>query len=365
MDIISYLLGKKAGGGGGDVNVQSSKNVTITENTTTTVNPDTGYDALGKVNVTTNVTQAGLYTVDSIEEMNEIQDANVGDLCIVQGEELKPWVLGVTNSNVFCFPKEVDIEDIKNELISEYGGSVSFWGTTINEETNINAYIEISDNEFVLNMNDYEYDDSLRIQYSYVNGKFVRTAFDYYYNDTYIPAHGYTKGFIVRKAYNMYASIDTPLIKDLFGRFVKTIEYNKLDNSIGSNCIYFPLEIEMDEPFSIPFFLTFNDVSHNRIDITNDSADFYIGVSNDHGVFSYIWNEDSKKYELSSESISGQNVIFSPNSKIKCSATNVQYIQEVIDAGLIQVPNSSIPKTYIKDTNKWDKISSDGSPYEC
>jgi surface protein len=55
MDITSYLLGKQAGGGGGDVSLQTNKDVTITSNGQTTVNPDEGYDAIKKVSVTTNV----------------------------------------------------------------------------------------------------------------------------------------------------------------------------------------------------------------------------------------------------------------------------------------------------------------------
>lgn len=54
MDITSYLLGKNAGGGGGS-NLQT-KSVTVTENGTSTINPDEGYDGLTKVNLTTNVT---------------------------------------------------------------------------------------------------------------------------------------------------------------------------------------------------------------------------------------------------------------------------------------------------------------------
>lgn len=54
MDITSYILGKNAGGGGGTPNLQT-KSVTITENTTTNIQPDTGYDGLSAVNVTTNV----------------------------------------------------------------------------------------------------------------------------------------------------------------------------------------------------------------------------------------------------------------------------------------------------------------------
>lgn len=53
MEVVSYLLGKKAGGGGGS-NFQS-KSVEITENGTTNIRPDTGYDALSSVTVNTNV----------------------------------------------------------------------------------------------------------------------------------------------------------------------------------------------------------------------------------------------------------------------------------------------------------------------
>ena len=79
MDITSYILGKKAGGGNtptgtinitengttnvssyatADVNVQpklESKEITITENTTTTITPTSGKDGLSSVEITTNV----------------------------------------------------------------------------------------------------------------------------------------------------------------------------------------------------------------------------------------------------------------------------------------------------------------------
>ena len=62
MDITSYLLGKQAGGG--STPTLQTKSVTITENTTTEVTPDSGYDGLEKVNVTTNVPSGG----GSVEE---------------------------------------------------------------------------------------------------------------------------------------------------------------------------------------------------------------------------------------------------------------------------------------------------------
>ena len=55
MDVISYILGKNAGGGGGSATLQNNKNVNITSNGTTVVNPDSGYDAVKKVTATVNV----------------------------------------------------------------------------------------------------------------------------------------------------------------------------------------------------------------------------------------------------------------------------------------------------------------------
>jgi hypothetical protein len=54
MDVTSYLLGKQAGGGGGQPTLQE-KEIEITENGTTSVVADTGYDGLSEVEITTNV----------------------------------------------------------------------------------------------------------------------------------------------------------------------------------------------------------------------------------------------------------------------------------------------------------------------
>lgn len=53
MELTSYILGKKAGGGG-QPNLQS-KDVSITENGETTVTADSGYDGLSEVDIETNV----------------------------------------------------------------------------------------------------------------------------------------------------------------------------------------------------------------------------------------------------------------------------------------------------------------------
>lgn len=54
MDITSYLLGKQAGGGGGTPKLQD-KTVTITEDKTTIITADSGYDGLGTVEIITKV----------------------------------------------------------------------------------------------------------------------------------------------------------------------------------------------------------------------------------------------------------------------------------------------------------------------
>lgn len=58
MDVTSYLLGKNAGGGGGQPTLQE-KEITITENGTTSVVADAGYDGLSEVEITTNVSGGG------------------------------------------------------------------------------------------------------------------------------------------------------------------------------------------------------------------------------------------------------------------------------------------------------------------
>lgn len=58
MDITSYILGKKAGGGSQPVNLQD-KEITITENGEQTITADSGYDGLSQVDITTNVSGSG------------------------------------------------------------------------------------------------------------------------------------------------------------------------------------------------------------------------------------------------------------------------------------------------------------------
>ena len=371
MDTVSYLLGKKSGGGG-DVKVQNNKNVTITENTTTTINPDSGYDALKKVNVTTNITEEGLYRVGSVEEMNEISNPNIGDLCIVQDKNLTPWILGETNSNVFCFPDEVDIEDIKDEIYSQYGGSIGFAGSTIDGKNNLYGALELDDNEFAFNIMDYEHDDKLRVEYSYINGKFKMTDFYYYYSDSHIVINEYAEGVITRCAYTINSSLNTPLKQDLFGRFVKTKE-NDVFKDNTSNCLYFPTEISRNEPFDFngDFSIIYDNGEACVVNITPDSDSNYIvvGYSVSDNSNTYEWNDTTKKYEL--VETQANNVIFNPFNNFSKLAFQPgseileEEIEEIFNSGLLQMPSTSFPQLYIKNQNTWDKISIDGSPFEC
>ena len=67
MDVTSYLLGKKSGGGSKPPVLQD-KEVTINENGTTNITADEGYDGLSEVEVTTNVAGSGIseYFTDNI-----------------------------------------------------------------------------------------------------------------------------------------------------------------------------------------------------------------------------------------------------------------------------------------------------------
>lgn len=56
-DIVSYVMGKKAGGGPAPTPTYQDKEITITQNGEQTITADSGYDALSSVEITTNVPQ--------------------------------------------------------------------------------------------------------------------------------------------------------------------------------------------------------------------------------------------------------------------------------------------------------------------
>ena len=55
LDITSYVLGKKNGGGSPTPPNLQIKDITINQDGETTITADSGYDGLEKVNLTTNV----------------------------------------------------------------------------------------------------------------------------------------------------------------------------------------------------------------------------------------------------------------------------------------------------------------------
>ena len=64
-------------GGGGGSAVLQTKDITITENTLTIITPDTGYDGLSSVNVTTNIEGGGS---QEIEEASALVDQINGEV---------------------------------------------------------------------------------------------------------------------------------------------------------------------------------------------------------------------------------------------------------------------------------------------
>lgn len=85
------------------------KNVEITENGNTTVIPNSNFNGLSKVNITTNVqsTPKGeTYSiVNSIEEMNNIENPANGQIAIIKGEGTKlirtPFKMGITTDALY------------------------------------------------------------------------------------------------------------------------------------------------------------------------------------------------------------------------------------------------------------------------
>lgn len=104
MDMMSYLIGKKSGG---SEPILQEKTETITTNTTTTISPDTGYDGLSSVEVTTNIPVRDWTEIGYTEEPDCIQDF------FDYSKEIKrTWNANITNctskyamnNNVVYFP---------------------------------------------------------------------------------------------------------------------------------------------------------------------------------------------------------------------------------------------------------------------
>lgn len=82
LDVNDYGLQSMKASGGGEINLQS-KEVTITENGTTTVRPDSGYDGLSNVGVT--VATSGIDTSDATATASDMAS---GKTAYVKGQKL-------------------------------------------------------------------------------------------------------------------------------------------------------------------------------------------------------------------------------------------------------------------------------------
>jgi len=123
MDLFSYLLGKNKGGGSEPTKLQE-KEVTITENTTTTITADEGYNGLSSVSVTTDINDFKLYsmylTFDSIQsntpEPNSPVDIPVVSTNVVLTIDNVDTTISL-GDNEIC-----GIGDIKDKLIIDENG---------------------------------------------------------------------------------------------------------------------------------------------------------------------------------------------------------------------------------------------------
>lgn len=307
--------------------------------------------------------------VESAEEMNALQNVSAGDVCVIRDETpLTPWVLGETNSNVLCFPSEVDIQDIKQEFLDEYDGYARFDIKKAGGSLEGTFYISIGDDEAVFNFHNSNNDD-FQVYYSFSNNKFIKTELRYVYNNVQQTIHDYCDGVITRNAYNIMpygsASVSDTFLINLLGRFVKTKEYKHYSD--GTHCIYFPYEISVAEPFEFEGdFAISNGVERQLSVMFQPSSDTYsIGITNDSQEIYYEYNYENGKYEGSGEL---SNVIFTPSDELEImpsSSLTDEQMQEVINAGLLKNVADSFPQMYIYDGTNWTKLSQNGSPYEC
>ena len=95
-----------------------TKNVTINENGSSSVTPDTGYDGLDAVNITTNVTFVrDIYKVNSIAERDALTGVNSGDMCVVFEEALVPYT-GNNMQATWQFPETIVLSNAITQTYS-------------------------------------------------------------------------------------------------------------------------------------------------------------------------------------------------------------------------------------------------------
>lgn len=103
LDTTSYILGKKAGGGPAPTPTYQDKEITITQNGEQTITADSGYDALRKVEITTNVPQpSGKITITQNGTDIDVSSYATADVSVPAGADLSEYfnsTIGSTASN--------------------------------------------------------------------------------------------------------------------------------------------------------------------------------------------------------------------------------------------------------------------------
>ena len=92
LDITSYIMGKKAGGGPAPTPTYQDKEITITENGEQTITADSGYDALSSVEITTNVPQpSGKITITQNGTDIDVSSYATADVNVPAGADLSEY----------------------------------------------------------------------------------------------------------------------------------------------------------------------------------------------------------------------------------------------------------------------------------
>jgi len=95
-------------GGGGDIDIETNKSLTISQNGTVVIDPSEGYDVMKKVTATVNVPASGgitkLYAWEEEDEgvvyLTASEHPGVGDKAYEQGSRIGSTITGVSISEV-------------------------------------------------------------------------------------------------------------------------------------------------------------------------------------------------------------------------------------------------------------------------
>ncbi len=120
--------------GGGGATLQS-KSVAIVSNGTTNVVPDSGYDGLSDVEISTNVVPvSNIYRVETIAQRNALTGLNSGDMCVVTSSSTGNWQEN-TSTNVITFPATVTLPNAYSNYYSAY-----LVGNNVNTPISLDEY---------------------------------------------------------------------------------------------------------------------------------------------------------------------------------------------------------------------------------